>query len=55
MANDDDLFTPPPRSSNEGYDASSIEVLEGLEPIRRRPGMYIGAPTSGRSITSPPR
>ena len=32
----------PARDGSEGYSAADIEVLEGLEPVRRRPGMYIG-------------
>ena len=41
MAKTADLFEST-ASSTKGYTAKDIEVLEGLEPVRRRPGMYIG-------------
>ena len=31
------------KNINENYNAEQIQVLEGLEPVRKRPGMYIGS------------
>ena len=36
-----DLFQNLARTQ-DAYSAKDIEVLEGLEPVRRRPGMYVG-------------
>src|SRR6266478_9955355 len=38
----DSISAPKGNGTADGYSAKDIEVLEGLEPVRRRPGMYIG-------------